>query len=52
MAALQLMGLTEENVEFVLDLSPSNITHPLVQTVADGKVSKNTLSMPFDNSKH
>ena len=33
----QLMNISLSDVEIVSDLSPSNITHPVIQTVADNK---------------
>ncbi len=38
LSVLQLMGNRSDNLEMVTELSPSTTTHPLLQTVMDGRV--------------
>ena len=41
-----------KNLEIVTDLSPSNFTHPILQTVIDGKVDLVPLEVGMTSQRH
>ena len=49
---LQLINISLSDIEIVTELSPSNITHPLIQTISDGKADLLAVSAGMTHSRY
>ena len=52
MDLIQLMNISLSEVEIVTDLSPSNITLPLIQTIADGRADTVPIALGMSHSRY
>lgn len=52
MNLVQMMNISLADIEIVTELSPSNITHPFIQTVLDGKADLIPIEAGMTYSRH